>query len=56
MEIVPATPERWDDLADLFTRQGSRSGMQMTAGCWCMWLGFVAVRRAGPRTIVRLSA
>ena len=37
MEIAPATPERWDDLAELFTRRGPRGGTPMTAGCWCMW-------------------
>ena len=32
MEIVPATPERWDDLADLFTRRGPRGGLQHDRG------------------------
>jgi len=37
MEIAPVTPERWDDLADLFARKGPRGGTPMTAGCWCMF-------------------
>jgi GNAT superfamily N-acetyltransferase len=37
MEIAPVTPDRWDDLADLFTRKGPRGGTPMTAGCWCMF-------------------
>lgn len=37
MEIAPVTPERWDELADLFERKGPRGGTPMTAGCWCMW-------------------
>ena len=31
MEILPVTPERLDDLADLFQTSGT------TRGCWCMW-------------------
>ena len=57
MEIVPATPERWDDLADLFTRRGPRGGHQMTAGCWCMWwrrrTGDGSRNRAGLRRLVK---
>jgi GNAT superfamily N-acetyltransferase len=37
MKIEPVTPERWDDLVDLFTRKGPRGGTPMTAGCWCQW-------------------
>ncbi|HEX7077844.1 MAG TPA: GNAT family N-acetyltransferase [Candidatus Eisenbacteria bacterium] len=29
--VLPATPERWDDLARLFGARGA------CAGCWCMW-------------------
>ena len=37
MEIRPATPDRWGDLADLFERKDPRGGQPMPAGCWCMW-------------------
>ena len=30
-DIQPLTPERWDDLVDLFGPNGAYSG------CWCMW-------------------
>ena len=32
MEILPASPERWADLEDLFGPE--RGGC---AGCWCVW-------------------
>lgn len=31
------TPERWQDLADLFTRRGPRGGGGPGSHCWCMW-------------------
>jgi GNAT superfamily N-acetyltransferase len=31
LEIHPATPDRWADLAELFGPRGAY------AGCWCMW-------------------
>ena len=31
LDIRPVTPDRWDDLVELF---GPRGGV---AGCWCMW-------------------
>lgn len=31
LRVLPATPERWDDLAKLFGPKGA------CAGCWCMW-------------------
>jgi GNAT superfamily N-acetyltransferase len=37
VEIVPVTPERWDDLVDLFTRKGPRGGGGVGQWCWCMW-------------------
>lgn len=37
VEVRVATPERWDDLRDLFTRLGPRGGRPMTDGCWCMY-------------------
>jgi GNAT superfamily N-acetyltransferase len=37
MEILPVTPERWDDLVDLFTRRGPRGGGGVGRWCWCMW-------------------
>lgn len=35
LEIRPVTPERWDDLAELFERPGPRGGKQDSANCWC---------------------
>lgn len=32
VEVLPVTPERWDDLERLFGPSGAYSG------CWCMWL------------------
>jgi GNAT superfamily N-acetyltransferase len=31
LDVVPVTPERWDDLETLFGPRGA------IAGCWCMW-------------------
>ncbi|MGH6814674.1 MAG: hypothetical protein ACREC6_03125, partial [Hyphomicrobiaceae bacterium] len=32
LAIHPLTPDRWDDLVDLFgTERGANSG------CWCLW-------------------
>ena len=31
LDIVPVTPERWPDMADLFGSNGAY------ANCWCMW-------------------
>jgi GNAT superfamily N-acetyltransferase len=57
VEIVPVTPERWDDLAALFTRRGPRGGGGPGAHCWCMWWRergkSAAANRRGLRTIVK---
>ena len=38
MEVVPLTPDRWDDFVDLFMRKGPRGGAGLgEGGCWCMW-------------------
>ena len=39
LEVVPATPERWPDMVELFERKGPRGGRQNAPGygCWCMW-------------------
>lgn len=37
VEVHPVTPERWDDLVDLFERRGPRGGRPVTDGCWCMF-------------------
>jgi GNAT superfamily N-acetyltransferase len=31
LEVLPVTPDRWDDVADLAGERG------FTSGCWCMW-------------------
>jgi hypothetical protein len=35
LDVHPVTPDRWDDLAELFERPGPRGGRQDTANCWC---------------------
>ena len=37
VEVRPVTPDRWDDLVDLFERRGPRGGQPVTSGCWCMY-------------------
>lgn len=37
VEIHPITPDRLNDMADLFTRKGPRGGTPATDWCWCMW-------------------
>jgi GNAT superfamily N-acetyltransferase len=32
VEIQPLTPDRWDDLVDLFGKERGAN-----SGCWCMW-------------------
>jgi GNAT superfamily N-acetyltransferase len=55
ISVRPATPDRWDDVADLFTRPGPRGGTPQTDGCWCQfwrvrgkayWEGHGAAHRA----------
>jgi GNAT superfamily N-acetyltransferase len=37
IDVLPATPERWSDLVDLFERRGPRGGRPVTDACWCMY-------------------
>ena len=39
LQIHAVTPERWDDMVDLFERRGPRGGHRNTPayGCWCMY-------------------
>jgi GNAT superfamily N-acetyltransferase len=37
IDVHPVTPERWDDVADLFERRGPRGGTPQTDGCWCQF-------------------
>jgi ribosomal protein S18 acetylase RimI-like enzyme len=39
LEIQPVTPDRWDDVVELFERRGPRGGHRNTPayGCWCMY-------------------
>jgi hypothetical protein len=51
IEVVPATPERWDDVVDLLGVSGEK-------GCWCQaWRGKDEVARASgesrPQTLRR---
>ncbi len=39
IRVVPVTPARWPDLAELLSRKGPRGGSPQTDGCWCrFWL------------------
>jgi GNAT superfamily N-acetyltransferase len=57
MEIHPVTPDRWDDLVDLFTRRGPRGGGGAGENCWCMWWRQRGrsreTNRRGMRTVVK---
>jgi GNAT superfamily N-acetyltransferase len=37
INVCSATPDRWDDLVDLFERPGPRGGTPVTRGCWCQY-------------------
>ena len=47
LAIVPATPERWQDLADLFRTSGD------SAHCWCAWFRMRNQAFAGARVADR---
>jgi GNAT superfamily N-acetyltransferase len=37
LTVLPVTPDRWDDLVDLFGRPGPRGGQSVAGGCWCQY-------------------
>jgi len=39
LQIHPVTPDRWEDMVDLFARRGPRGGAKNSPayGCWCMY-------------------
>jgi GNAT superfamily N-acetyltransferase len=37
LSVAPVTPDRWNDLVDLFERRGPRGGRSVADGCWCMY-------------------
>jgi ribosomal protein S18 acetylase RimI-like enzyme len=39
LDIHPVTPDRWEDMVELFERRGPRGGHQNSpaAGCWCIY-------------------
>lgn len=37
VEVRVATPDRWEDIIDLFERRGPRGGTPQTNGCWCQF-------------------
>jgi GNAT superfamily N-acetyltransferase len=60
LEILPVTPDRWQDFVALFTRRGPRGGHRNSpaATCWCMYWrqrsnGNVALNRRRMNAIVR---
>jgi GNAT superfamily N-acetyltransferase len=63
--IHVASADRWQDVADLFTRPGPRGGTPQTDGCWCQfwrlrgnayWDGHGAGNRAGLEDEIRSGA
>ncbi len=57
-----ATPDHWDDVADLFERKGPHGGTPQTDGCWCQfwhlrgnayWDGHGAENRRGLEAEIR---
>lgn len=60
LEIRPVTPDRWDDMVELFSRRGPRGGYRNSpaSGCWCMYWrqrsnGNVALNKRRMGAIVR---
>ena len=39
LDVHPVTPDRWDDMVELFERRGPRGGHRNIPayGCWCMY-------------------
>jgi ribosomal protein S18 acetylase RimI-like enzyme len=39
IEVHPVTPDRWEDMVELFEQRGSRGGHRNVPayGCWCMF-------------------
>jgi GNAT superfamily N-acetyltransferase len=39
LEVHAVTPDRWDDMVELFSRRGPRGGHRNSpaSGCWCMY-------------------
>jgi ribosomal protein S18 acetylase RimI-like enzyme len=39
IDVHPVTPDRWEDMVELFEQRGPRGGHRNTPayGCWCMW-------------------
>ncbi len=36
VEVHVVTPDRWNDLVQLFERKGPRGGVPIPGHCWCM--------------------
>ena len=38
-DVQPVTPDRWQDMVELFEQRGPRGGHRNSPayGCWCMW-------------------
>lgn len=60
LEVHPVTPDRWDDMVELFSRRGPRGGHRNSpaSGCWCMYWrqrsnGDVALNKRRMAAIVR---
>ena len=51
MNVHPVTPDRWDDMVELFSRRGPRGGYRNSPayGCWCMYWRDRTLRHGEPK-------
>jgi GNAT superfamily N-acetyltransferase len=51
VNVHPVTPDRWDDMVELFSRRGPRGGHKNSPayGCWCMYWRDRTLRHGEPK-------
>ena len=51
LEVHPVTPDRWQDMVELFEQRGPRGGHRNTPayGCWCMYWRDRSVAHGTPK-------
>jgi GNAT superfamily N-acetyltransferase len=51
VNVHPVTPDRWDDMVELFSRRGPRGGHRNSPayGCWCMYWRDRTLRHGEPK-------
>jgi GNAT superfamily N-acetyltransferase len=51
VNVLPLTPERWDDFVELFSRRGPRGGRRNAPayGCWCMYWRDRSLKHGEPK-------